>query len=896
MSNLSVYIYPEFSGEDQGDGGVRRVVEAQRRWLPEYGVEVTDSPDEADLLAVHIAAPDQLIRQHPDKPLVAHSHGLYWAEYPWEDWALKANVVCMDTIRCADAITAPSDWVANAIRRGTMRRVGVVGHGVDLEDWPMGEPADPPYALWNKTRIDAVCDPAPVIDLAERALDVNFVTTFGRTNLPNVKVTGRLPYAEGHEHVRQAGVYLATSRETFGIGTLEAMASGVPVLGWNWGGQADIVEHRVTGYLAERGNMEDLLVGLRYCLANRAKLGKAARRAVTKRYQWRDVVKQYAEIYTALYLRSQEERPKISIVVPAYNLDKYLAETLDSVAGQSVPNWECIVVDDASPDRCGTIADEYAAGDSRFKVIHNKTNQYLAGALNTGIAAARGDYVIPLDADNLLAPGTLRVLADALDADRSLHIAYGNVLFVTPDGKPDESWPGGHSGWPPPFRGDWQLFRRRDDGGPSNLIPSTAMYRRSVWELTGGYRRRYRTAEDADFWTRATSFGFRASMATKADTLIYRNRSDSMSNVTPQADWTAWFPWSATEGGVATPAGAITEEQQPVQSYDPPLVAVIIPVGPGHEMLLVDALDSVMAQTYDDWECVIANDTGKPLPWVPTWATVVDTGGGAGVAKARNMAIAASKAPLFIPLDADDTLEPRFIELTLPVYERFRGYVYTDWYDLKAADLGQPGDLPVWETEEYNAAALTTKGSMHAVTGLYPKSVWVEVGGFDETLPGWEDWDFQLRLANVGCCGTRYPRPLFTYRSDLGMRREANFANFDDSKAAIAAVWKDYLSGKETLMGCRSCGGGGGRVTPPPMPAVSGPQVNAPEDVSGYVMMEYTGGQQASSVYKGSSGQTYRFGNNEQDRIKFVLPEDAERLSRHIDFRVVTPDKEPANA
>jgi len=559
-----------------------------------------------------------------------------------------------------------------------------------------------------------------------------------------------------------------------------------------------------------------------------------------------------------------------------------------------VESWECVIVDDASPDRCGEIADEYAARDKRFRVIHNQDNQYLAGALNTGITAARGQYVVPLDADNMLAPNTLRLLADALDADRSTHIAYGNVLFVTPEGKPDEHWPGGHSGWPPPFRGDWQLYRRRDDGGPSNLIPSTAMYRRQVWELTGGYRGRYRTAEDADFWTRATSFGFRAAMVTKADTLIYRNREDSMSRVTEQRDWTAWLPWSSTQGGYPTPAGAITDKQQPVQSYAPPLVAVVIPVGPKHERLLVDALDSVMAQTFDQWECVVVNDTGKPLPWVPSWATVIDTGGGAGVAKARNMGIASSQSPLFVPLDADDTLEPSMIELTLPVYERFRGYVYCDWYDLKAATADQPGNLPAWETPEYNAWLLAD-GAMHAVTGLFPKAAWTEVGGYDEGIPAWEDWDFQLKLAAIGCCGTRYPAPLFTYRSDLGMRRNDNYANFDVSKAGISAKWETYFNGKDTLMGCKSCGGGGGQVG---AQQVRAPEVkiDLPEDVSGYVMVEYIGGQEADSIFKGQvSGQSYRFGNNETSRLRYVLAADADPFTKRIDFRVVLPNKVPAD-
>ena len=881
-----VYIYPQFSGVDQGDGGVRRVVEAQHRHLPALGITLVDDPAQADVLAAHIAADERLLHDYPDKPLVAHSHGLYWAEYDWEKWAYKANTACMETIRQADAITAPTLWVANAIRRGTMRRVAVVGHGVDLEDWPVGSPQG--YVLWNKTRIDAVCDPEALDHLARLAPDVPFVSTYSAAKLPNIKLTGKLPYEEGRALIQEASVYLCTARETFGIGTLEAMAAGVPVLGWAWGGQVDIVNHQKTGYLATPGDFDDLLAGLRYCLKHQARMGKAARETVEKRYQWSQAVLPYADIYQRVHQRHQAAAagPRVSIVVPAYNLEAYLPATLDSVLAQTSDDWECIVVDDASPDRCGTIAHEYALRDERFRVIHNSTNQYLAGALNTGISAANGRYILPLDADNLITPQTLQLLAGALDKDRSLHIAYGRVQFVTPDGAPDQSvGDGGHSGWPMEFRGEWQLRRRRNDGGPSNLVPSTALFRRGVWEDTGGYRRRFRTGEDADFWTRAASFGYRPGMVTQADTLIYRNRPASMSRVEDQRDWTGWMPWCGDASPM--PSGAILDEQPPVQSYDPPAATVVIPVGPGHEHLLTDALDSVAAQTFVRWECIVVNDSGTHLEGLPSWVQLIDHGGPPGhlgVAAARNLAIAAAKAPLFVPLDADDTLEAFFLELTLPVQKEFGGYVYTDWHKLWA-----DGELMVWETKEYDARLLVTKGCLHAVTGLYPVAAWQQVGGYDPELTAWEDWDFQLKLADAGICGTRYPQPLFTYRMDTGQRRDDNYANFDASKAGIRDKWGAYFNGGKELMGCRSCSGGKGHVAV--APAMHQRQ-DAPMPQDGqYVLVEYIGRSEGAAIYRGpGTGNQYRFANLEGERVKYVAVADADHFGHLADFRVTLPD------
>jgi glycosyltransferase involved in cell wall biosynthesis len=564
-------------------------------------------------------------------------------------------------------------------------------------------------------------------------------------------------------------------------------------------------------------------------------------------------------------------------VVPAYNLAEFLPEALDSVAAQSEQDWECIVVDDKSPDRCGEIADEYAKNDTRFRVIHNQENQYLAGALNTGIAAARGRYVIPLDADNLLPRRALEMLVTALDQDRSIHIAYGNVEFMEPDGR---RW---RSGWPPEFKGEWQVSGRHG-GRPANLVPSTAMFRKTVWDLTGGYRRRYRTAEDADFWTRAASYGFRAKMVTKADTLVYRNREGSMSRDEKLQDWTLWLPWSQDQS--LPPAAVISNKQAPVPSHDPPKVAVVIPVGPAHRELVVDALDSVDAQSFRDWECIVVNDSGSPLRWTPSWARVIETEGQVGVARARNMGVLAASAPLFVPLDADDTLEMDALKELLAVHDKFGGYVYSDWYD-----KWESKEMAVWETQEYDARLLLTKGCLHSVTGLFAKDDWERVGGYDEQLSAWEDWDFQLKLAEVGCCGTRIPRPLFTYRKDTGLRREENQGQFEQSKQGIADKFEPYFSGRKKLMGCSRCPhGGGGRVAATIQPSQSKLETPA-GDENGYVVVEYIGTRMGSRTFRGPTGTKYRFSASPTEKQKYVLKDDAEFFGANMEFRIVTIEK-----
>ncbi len=730
------------------------------------------------------------------------------------------------------------------------------------------------------------------MELAEKMPDVSFVTTFGATPeqeegvYENVTVTGRLPFDEAKECVEEAGVYLCTVRETFGIGTLEAMAAGVPVVGWNWGGQREILKmFPGSMVLVDPGDVEGLEKAIRVALAEGATV-EAALKAV-QYFDEQKIAAQYAGFLRGVYDRWQQEHkaPRTSIVVTAYNLAQYLPACLDSILAQESEDWECVIVDDASPDDSGKIAEEYGAKDRRFRIIHNAENEYLAGARNTGIAAARGRYVLPLDADDMLGPKAVGVLADALDQDRSNHIAYGGVRFVDEDGVTPTDYKvkgqePGYSGWPMIFRYDWQVDLGR------NLLPYCSMFRKNVWELAGGYRRRCRTAEDAEFWSRAASFGFRPAMVTSEDTLIYRNREDSMSRREGETDWTAWFPWHYE--AILRPAGALTEEQAPVHSCDPPLIAVVIPVGPGHEELLWDALDSVEAQTFRQWECIVVNDTGAPLRQLPSWVTLLETEGERGVAACRNMALEVARAKFFLPLDADDYMQPTCLKRLLDAHmETGDPIIYSDWYD-EAPDK----KWSIYEARDYDARLLTQRGCVHAVTALYLRRLWQDLGGFDETLQAWEDWDFQLGAAARGACSTRVPLPLWVYRKGTGYRREENYADFEDSKNGILAKWGKFFRGDEILMACSGCS----KKRAAPVPVVAHKSSPAPA-TQGAALFEYTGKATGRKRYRAPSGQTYVFAALPSHKQKWVLGDDVPYFAGLQGFqRIDQPQQAPEEA
>ena len=108
-----------------------------------------------------------------------------------------------------------------------------------------------------------------------------------------------------------------------------------------------------------------------------------------------------------------------SVIVPIYNIEKYIRRCIDSVLSQSFADFELILVDDGSPDMCGAICDEYAEKDTRIKVIH-KENGGLVSARQEGIKQARGDYIFHLDGDDAICEDALesayKIICDT-DAD-----------------------------------------------------------------------------------------------------------------------------------------------------------------------------------------------------------------------------------------------------------------------------------------------------------------------------------------------------------------------------------------------------------------------------------------------------------------------------------------------
>jgi glycosyltransferase involved in cell wall biosynthesis len=180
--------------------------------------------------------------------------------------------------------------------------------------------------------------------------------------------------------------------------------------------------------------------------------------------------------------------PLVSVVIPAYNAERFLQEAIDSVLGQTWSNLELIVVDDGSTDGTGAIIERQH--DPRVRGLSKENRRTVADARNAGIAAARGELIALLDADDVWLPTKLERQVALLEARPEVGLAYCGYAIT------DERlalrtviWPSEHD---PRFR-RWLLLE-----GNGTAPSSTSLIRRSVLDQVGGYRLELSVSEDLD--------------------------------------------------------------------------------------------------------------------------------------------------------------------------------------------------------------------------------------------------------------------------------------------------------------------------------------------------------------------------------------------------------------
>jgi len=175
--------------------------------------------------------------------------------------------------------------------------------------------------------------------------------------------------------------------------------------------------------------------------------------------------------------------PQVSIIVPCYNQAQYLKESLQSVLEQSFSNWECIIVNDGSPDNTEEIAKKWVEKDGRFKYIKTK-NKGVSNARNVGIGTALGEYILPLDADDRIAKEYISLSISTFMESEELKVVYCKAEKF---GNETEIWN------LEPFSLKGLCLR--------NMIFCSALFKKQDWLRVGGYDEEMDIGwEDWDFW------------------------------------------------------------------------------------------------------------------------------------------------------------------------------------------------------------------------------------------------------------------------------------------------------------------------------------------------------------------------------------------------------------
>ena len=768
---MKVSMSPTRRDDARSHSGVDVVVNKIWQHLPRYGVEVVDAGQPCDIKAVHINSDSDVD--------VLHCHGLYpTARRGAQTWMFELNKQVINTVRRARVVTVPSRWVGELFAHDMGFWPYVIPHGIDAEDFPEPTYSGQNVLLWNKNRNTDVCDCTPVNALAAIMPDFEVITTFGQKT-ENVDVVGSIPHPDMIKLLYQTrGVYLATTKETFGVATLEAMAAGMPVLAWNWGATPGLVQHGITGYIAAPNNIEDSKIGIEFIMDNYKSMSIAARVSALK-YTWDKVIPLYVDVYNEALRQAEEDKhPKVSIIIPCFNYAKYVKDAIDSVKAQTYDNIECVVVDDGSSDNSIEVIAQAIDGDNRFKLV-KQPNCGVAQTRNRGAVESTGMYLMFLDADDALLPHAVSELLPSLQRDRTLGQVYGKLAIMNEDGRVSPKIPD----WPTPYSAIDQVQHFK------NQVPSCNMLRREAFFRAGGFRQHTAPQEDAELWARIPLIGYNAAMVTVKPIYKYRIHDGAATSDIRAGKATEknWLEYIAVHNGAPQPFASIIPPENgrshPVGCFDEPTISIVIPCSDNHGALLRDAIESVMAQSDYHWEVIVVDDTDagnlgsrgyypyeKQYPFV-RWVRNPKLH---NVSAARNAGAEAARGKYLVFLDADDFLLPDFLLQTYAIQQQCQGdgsIVYTDWISHPKMEKHIAEN---WVLERLMDHAL------FAVTFMHTKFIWKEVGGFSEDVDLWEDWDYTLKLAMAGAKGIRVPKPLFVYRYGTGTRRRESLENQDE--------------------------------------------------------------------------------------------------------------------
>jgi len=439
---------------------------------------------------------------------VFHCHGLYpIGKQNFDNSYSRANEIVLQNALRAKLTICISEFSANLLRHKLHINPHVTRNGIWINEYPFAGSASGPV-LFPKTVLDANARPEDAQWLQTKT-DLQMLSI---AKIPGIRSTGPLARAAFQKLLQSCSVYLGTTKENNSMATMEAMISGVPVVGYAHGFNSEWLINGTGCELVAPGDQAALYDAIRNVQAHWAHYSAAAR-AYAAIFDWQPVIQELLSLYERI--QQTPAAPIVSIVIPVHNYDAYLQEAIDSALAQRYDRnaYEVIVVDDASTDDSAVIAQRY--GD-QILFLQNQSNLGVAETRNRGIRQARGEYIVCLDADDRLLTTFLESHVAAFRT-REDALAYAPIQIIDEQGRlrPQRLF---HAIANPVLQSQGR-----------NQIPSCCMFRKSFWARAGGYDARYTPAEDAQLWLKIFALGGKAIRATTASQMEYRSHGNSLS-------------------------------------------------------------------------------------------------------------------------------------------------------------------------------------------------------------------------------------------------------------------------------------------------------------------------------------------------------------------------------
>jgi len=477
--------------------------------------------------------------------------------------------------------------------------------------------------------------------------------------------------------------------------------------------------------------------------------------------------------------------PRMSVIVPAYNYGRFLAQCVQSVLDQGEESIEILVLDNDSTDDTAQVMAGFAA-DRRVRYMRNRRNHGAGHNWMNGLKTARGRYFTFLSADDFFNRGHLSRLLPVLDAHPLVAVGYTGIAWVDGQGKAldrprhpgyrDHDYVGGrnevadllvHDCYMAPsaviyrrqaFLSTWRPADTHGAGDWQMVVQMAEQHPDFAYIALPGVSYRWHGAQDSNRFYASTGplqdhLTIVEGVLQRAGQALLQGHEYAIAAHVEQR--LGLYPDQVSTALGERARALIARLQDLAVAAAAPLFSVVVTTW-NRPALLADALASLRAQTFHDFEVVLVNDCGAPVEHLLGDSvfplTYVRLGRNGGPAAARNAAHRLARGRYLVYLDDDDLFLPAHLQVLAEALQAHPGeVVYTD--ALFVTERIEDGRRHVLAEERryphgrYSHARLSVDNYIPVNTFAWPRALAVEVGGFDEQLPGLEDWDFLLRLA-----------------------------------------------------------------------------------------------------------------------------------------------------